>query len=117
MATCPKCGANLGLRTSFALAHFWNPRGISPFGFSPRLEFPCHRCGTTLTYRYEAAGVFAVLAFLPLMFSPALPSLSVGNWTFLVWPIVFVTYWAGLAAFFSLYAHPMIANPPLEDES
>jgi hypothetical protein len=105
------------LGTSFALANFWNPRGISPFGFSPRLEFPCRRCGTTLTYRYEIAGAFAVLALLPLMLSPVLPSLGAGNWAFFIWSMVFVAYWAGLAAFFSLYARPMVAIPRLEGES
>jgi hypothetical protein len=117
VATCPKCGTNLGLRTSFALANVWNPRGISPFGFSPRLEFPCHRCGTSLTYRYKVAGLFAVLALLPLMILPVLPSLHAGNWAYLLWLFAFVVYWASLAAFFSRYARPIIADPPLESDS
>lgn len=117
MAACPKCGASLGLRTSFALANLRSMRGVPPFGgFNPRLEFPCHRCGTMLTYRYELAGVFAVLALLPLMAYPALPSLGVGNWAYLLWPAAALIYWAGLAVFFSWYARPLVADPPIEGD-
>jgi predicted RNA-binding Zn-ribbon protein involved in translation (DUF1610 family) len=115
VATCPKCGAELGLRTSFALANIRNVRGIYPH--SARLEYPCHRCGARLTYRYEVAGLFAVLALVPLMLLPALPSLGVGNWAFGVWALIFAGYWVGLAALFSQWAPPLVANPSLESDS
>ena len=115
MATCPKCQAELGLRTSFALVNIRSTSGIYPF--SPRIEFPCHRCGVVLTYRYEIAGLFALLALMPFMMLPALPSLGLGNWAFGVWAFVFVAYWLGLAALFSQYARPKVADPRLENGS
>ena len=118
MAACPKCYANLGLRTSFALANFWSMRGVPPYGggFNFRLEFPCHRCGSILTYRYELVGVFAVLALLPLMAQPALPTFNLGAWAYVLWSLATIAYWIGLAAFFSYYARPMVANPPIEGD-
>lgn len=116
MAACPKCHTGLGLRTSFALANLWSMRGVPPYGggFSFRLEFPCHRCGTILTYRYELAGLFAVLALVPLIAQAALPGFNLGAWSFVSWALVTITYWAGLAVFFSYYACPMVADPPIE---
>jgi hypothetical protein len=93
--------------------NIWNPRGVYPL--SPRIEFACHRCGTVLTYRYEIAGVFALLALVPFIMLPALPSLGIGNWAFAVWASAFVAYWISIAVLFSQYARPMIADPRLEN--
>ena len=118
MAACPRCGAALGLRTSFALANFLTMRGVPPYGgFNPRLEFRCYGCGRILTYRYELAGLFAVLALLPLMAYPALPSFNLGRWALFVWPVAILLYWATLAALFSYFARPMPANPSIEGDS
>jgi hypothetical protein len=116
MAACPRCDASLGLRTSFALANFWTMRGVPPFAYRPKLEFRCHHCGRILTYRYELAGVFAVLAFVPFMAWSALPSLNLGSWTFLLWPVAGLLYLAALAGLFSYFARPIPANPSIEDD-
>jgi len=113
VATCPKCRTELGLKTSFALVNMWSSRGIYPL--NPRIEFPCHRCGVVLTYRYEIAGLFAILALMPFVMLPALPSLGLGDWAFAGWAFVFIAYWVVLAVFFSQYARPIVANPPLEN--
>ncbi len=89
-------------------------RGIR--GFNSRLEFPCHRCGTILTYRYQLPGLFAALALLPFMAQPALPDFNLGAWAFPLWTFVGFVYLFALAAFFSYYAHPMVANPPIEGD-
>ena len=101
MATCPKCRANLGLQTSFALANFWSTPLYGGWFNQFRLAFPCRRCGTTLTYRYEPAVLFAVLALLPLMAQPVLPTFNLGPWAFVLWSLVFIVYWVALSAFFS----------------
>ena len=118
VALCPKCRTDLGLRTSFALANLWSMRGVPPYGggFNFSLEFPCHRCGTILTYRYELAGLFALLALLPLMAQPLLPSFNLGIWAFPLWAFATILYLLVLAALFSYYARPMVANPPIEGE-
>jgi hypothetical protein len=94
-------------------------RGVPPYGggFNPRLEFRCHGCGRILTYRYELGGLFAVLALLPLMAYSALPSLNLGGWGFLVWPVAILLYWAMLATAFSYFAQPIPANPSIEGDS
>ena len=91
-------------------------RGVPPFAYSPKLEFRCHRCGRVLTYRYELAGVFAVLAFLPFMAWSALPSLNLGGWTFFLWPIAILFYLVALAILFSYLARPIPANPSIEGD-
>ena len=106
MALCPKCGTNLGLRTSFALSNVWGPRGVLNPG--PRLEFECFRCGTVLTYPYQIAGLCWVLALLPLMFFSAL--LEFGQWSSGEWMVAILFYELGLAVAFSVYAKPMIAR-------
>ena len=106
MALCPKCRTNLGLRTSFALANVWGPRGVLNPG--PKLEFECPRCGTILTYRYQVAGLCWVLAILPIMFFPALPEF--GRWSSAVWILLILLYELTLAVGFSIYATPMIAR-------
>ena len=113
MATCPKCSAELGLRTSFALAQFWSRRPVG--GFNSKIEFACHRCGTILTYRYELAGLFAVLALLPVMVMFPASVLPKGWWS-IVLLLLWVVYVAALCTFFSHSACPMIANPPIEGE-
>jgi len=116
MATCPRCGAPLGLRTSFALANLWTMRGVPPFAYRPKLEFRCHRCARILTYRYELAGLFAVLALLPFMAWSALPSLNLGKWAFFLWPVAGFAYLAALAVLFSYFARPIPANPSIEGD-
>jgi hypothetical protein len=86
----------LGLQTSFALAQFWSRRPVG--GFNSKIEFACHRCGTILTYRYELAGLFAVLALLPMIVVfPAFPPRSIDLWSYVLWPLI-------------------IANPPIEGD-
>jgi len=118
VAACPRCGTALGLRTSFALANFLTMDGVPPYGggFNPRLEFRCHHCRRVLTYRYELAGAFAVLALLPLMAYPALPSFNLGSWAFLLWPVAILSYWAVLGILFSCFARPMPANRSIEGD-
>jgi hypothetical protein len=115
MAACPKCGADLGLHTSFALANIWSPSGIGNFGF--RLEFRCRLCSTKLTYRADVAGLFAILALLPMIVFPLLPSFGLSSGlAYMLWCVAIVSYWAGLAIFFSRYANPIVASPPLEGD-
>ena len=116
MAACPRCGASLGLRTSFALANFWTMRGVPPFAYRPKLEFRCRRCGRVLTYRYELAGLFAVLALLPFMAWSALPSFNLGRWGLFLWPVASLLYLAVLAILFSYFARPIPANPSIEGD-
>jgi hypothetical protein len=113
VADCPKCSSDLGLKTSFALANFWNPGGLGRYFVPPKLEFPCHRCGTVLTYRADVAGLFAILALVPFLGTFLLQTL--GYWAFLLGAVAFVAYLVGLAIFFSRYAQPMVADPRLED--
>jgi uncharacterized membrane protein (DUF4010 family) len=91
--------------------------GVPPYGggINPRLEFRCYRCGRLLTYRYELAGVFAVLALLPFMAWPALPSLNLGSWA-PFWPVAILVYLVALASLFSYFARPMPANPSIEGD-
>ena len=114
MATCPKCGVELGLKTSFAFANFWTMGGVPPYGRWPLLEYPCYRCNTILTYRYELAGLFAVLALLPFIAQQALTLLDPGQMNYAIWALECLAYWAALAALFSYNARPRIANPPIE---
>lgn len=116
MAACPRCGAPLGLRTSFALANLWTMRGVPPFAYRPKLEFRCPHCRRVLTYRYGLAGLFAVLALLPFMAWSALPSFNLGDWAFFLWPVAGVCYLVALAILFSYFARPIPANPSMEDD-
>jgi len=45
----------------------------------------------------------------------ALPSLNLGSWTFLLWPVAGLLYLAALATLFSYFARPIPANPSIED--
>jgi len=69
-----------------------------------------------LKKRFER-NLFAVLALLPLMAWAALPSLNLGGWIFLAWPLAVLLYWAALAIVFSYFARPMPANPSIEGDS
>ena len=91
-------------------------RGVPPFAYSPKLEFRCHRCGRVLTYRYELAGLFAVLAFAPFMAWSALQSFNLGGWSYFLWPVAGLSYLAMLAILFSYFAQPIPANPSIEGE-
>ena len=116
MAACPRCGAPLGLQTSFALANLWTMRGVPPFAYRWTLEFRCRHCRRVLTYPYELAGLFAVLALLPFMAWSALPSFNLGSWGFFLWPVAGLLYLAALASLFSYLARPIPANPSIEDD-
>ena len=112
MARCPRCRMPLGLMTSFALANFRQPLGLhAP---TPRIEFECHGCGTTLTYRYGTAGLCWVLAIVGLLVATASWSQldTLGTWLVAFGLLIF---WLVLASLFSLYAHPIVATSPREN--
>jgi len=104
----------LGLKTSFVLANFWLPKGIG--AFNPRIEFSCHRCGARLTYHYVAVALFTALILLPMILLFGLMPFGVGYWSYVLLTVLVIAWWCGLAVFFSYFARPFVADPPLEGD-
>ena len=73
----------------------------------------CPKCRSDLGLRTS----FALANFwstLPLMAQPLLITFHVGHWAFSLWTLGSIVYLIGLAVFFSYYARPFVADPPIE---
>jgi hypothetical protein len=106
-AACPHCRAKLGFRTAFGLGDLWDVRTRSPgtLGF----EFLCYACARALRYPASTFASFIALAVLPIVSMALLRDLELAAWAASIGPLL-APYWAGLGAFYSLFAAPVLAS-------